>query len=560
MRGHHGPALRMVPRMYRRAAHLGGAPCTADKGIHKGRKMEPARPRTRKRRIRRGIIFLLIALGAWQLVVFLIAATAQLLGVGHSRPELGGAAHVEALLNPSDAQVRAAWDVIHQALAGHDENLSSLGEEYAYLCREFAERGKRRNRLVSDMGDDFRSAPGRRFSWHDELIEYSLDAAGAGYFDDVVLAHLVQLATQPGKRADVWQSRIRSARLMGSITLNRYDEASALLAQLLRGTHQSAEQTAQQALQTVAEHPRDFQAHMALLDALRRVVFDDRVAQARAGLYRRAYACATNDCERAEAIIRMAAYRKYPRQGVSGEDMREAAAVVLAQCQAPAALQAENLAALGDAHARAASAADAAYARAMAGPACSANPARAAADASRTTALVFYRAVARKFPGVPCWGMCAFNEGYLLRQMGHPRAAIAALERIFPSNANERDPGGSIMEAYRNYRHRAATESSGAYADMYDSPRAFLWKHRSCTKYPYQTWCGTCRGSAERRLSRELFVASCQAGPLFMLGNQLFHARRYLKYWLALAAVALVLRALLRRFRSRNRPADVRLH
>jgi hypothetical protein len=49
------------------------------------------------------------------------------------------------------------------------------------------------------------------------------------------------------------------------------------------------------------------------------------------------------------------------------------------------------------------------------------------------------------------------------------------------------------MEAYRNYRHRAAQQLSRCYEAQNQFATALEWAIRARDEFSYQSWCGTCR-------------------------------------------------------------------
>lgn len=474
----------------------------------------------RKRRILYALLFILMI---WQAASFLAAPIVTALNVGMHLPHMETAEYPENLLNPSDDRWTAAWATISEALREYDEHLDRLRQEHGYICRGFVEHSEWMKRLPCDARQDFRLGPDRLYSWHEDVVEYALSAAESGFFDELVMQHLVQLSARSDHQAADWQQILRFARVIGFVSLARYQEASTLLGEP-KPKPGSREEAVQELLRSLAQCPDDFRVQVSLANAVAEMPYCSRFTRARAGLYRRAYDSATNDIERTEAIIRFAAHWVGPGQGVSRQGLREAAAVVLAKCEGPRPLLADNFAAMADAY---------------------------AATLQNRRAVSLFRLVTQQFPGTPVWGRCVFNEGYILRRMGYPSASIAAFSQIFPSGVNEHDPGPNIMEAYRNYRHRAAQEISGAYADIFDFPRSYYWMYLSSTRYPYQSWCGTCRWSTERKLAIQLLNASLKAGPMFVAGNLLLNPLRNLKLWLTLGVGVLVLRTALRRFRKR---------
>ena len=98
------------------------------------------------------------------------------------------------------------------------------------------------------------------------------------------------------------------------------------------------------------------------------------------------------------------------------------------------------------------------------------------------------------------WGKAAFNSGLALRQLGRPKEAIVLLERLLCSDVEDREPGGHIMEAFRNYRHRACLEISTSYQQLKDYDKALDYALMGRDTHRFQTWCGTCAMSSRAAL------------------------------------------------------------
>src|SRR4051812_44421268 len=60
------------------------------------------------------------------------------------------------------------------------------------------------------------------------------------------------------------------------------------------------------------------------------------------------------------------------------------------------------------------------------------------------------------------------------------------------SGVNDCDPSGNLMEAYRNYRHRACLEISMCHEEEGDREAALRYAVLARDRYPYRSWCGTC--------------------------------------------------------------------
>lgn len=176
-------------------------------------------------------------------------------------------------------------------------------------------------------------------------------------------------------------------------------------------------------------------------------------------------------------------------------------------------------------------------------------------DGHRHLARELFHMAAKADSSAPSFGRSAFNYGLLLREANCPAAAIDALRSILPSNANDFEAGTNLMEAYRNYRHRAALEIARAYNDLFNYPAAYLWRRAAETEHRYKSWCGTCRWAAAARGRNELAVASFKAGPIFVVWNLVSRPVQNWTYW-GLLFVTIVSyrvgRRIVRRFRRRN--------
>jgi len=99
------------------------------------------------------------------------------------------------------------------------------------------------------------------------------------------------------------------------------------------------------------------------------------------------------------------------------------------------------------------------------------------------------------------WGKVTFNIGIAHKRLGGYDEAIRAFETIFPSKVDDREPGGNLMEEFRNYRYRACLEISSCYEAKGDIARALEYANLAREKYKYQAHCGTCAKEAESALS-----------------------------------------------------------
>jgi tetratricopeptide (TPR) repeat protein len=119
-------------------------------------------------------------------------------------------------------------------------------------------------------------------------------------------------------------------------------------------------------------------------------------------------------------------------------------------------------------------------------------------------ALLNYLRASTDYPNSRSYGIAQYNVSIVLKDQGKYDEAIAEFAELFPSAVSDRDPGGNIMEAYRNYRHRAALRISECYEAKRDFVRALQFATLARDKYRYQSWCGTCSDSASRALAKRI--------------------------------------------------------
>jgi len=112
-------------------------------------------------------------------------------------------------------------------------------------------------------------------------------------------------------------------------------------------------------------------------------------------------------------------------------------------------------------------------------------------------AIARWRAVETQYPNTSAWGKAVFNIGLALKDQGRYREAIAQFSKMFAAQVDDREPGGSIMEAYRNYRANAQWEIGHCFFALGDYGAALDAYRTTQEKYPFQSWCGTCQAGFE---------------------------------------------------------------
>ena len=110
-----------------------------------------------------------------------------------------------------------------------------------------------------------------------------------------------------------------------------------------------------------------------------------------------------------------------------------------------------------------------------------------------------YRRIVRTETDVPTKAVAWFNLGITYQKLTQYDDAINAFKQIFTMNVNDREPGGHIMEPYRNYRSRAQWEVGRSLLAKRDYKGALEAFQTTRLKYPLQSWCNVERQSAEIR-------------------------------------------------------------
>ena len=110
-----------------------------------------------------------------------------------------------------------------------------------------------------------------------------------------------------------------------------------------------------------------------------------------------------------------------------------------------------------------------------------------------------YRRIVRTNLDVPTKAKAWFNLGLTYQKLGEHDEAINAFKQIFSMNVNDREPGGNIMEPYRNYRSWAQWQIGQSLFAKGDYTGALEAYRTTRLKYPLQSWCNVERQLAEHR-------------------------------------------------------------
>ena len=114
-----------------------------------------------------------------------------------------------------------------------------------------------------------------------------------------------------------------------------------------------------------------------------------------------------------------------------------------------------------------------------------------------TQAGAAYQKLLGEVSDAPTKAKIIFNLGMTYQQLGQYDKAIETFQQIFTMDVNDREPGGNIMQAYRNYRPSAQWEIGNSLFAKGDYEGALAAYRTTREKYPFRSWCGTCQQSIE---------------------------------------------------------------
>ncbi len=133
----------------------------------------------------------------------------------------------------------------------------------------------------------------------------------------------------------------------------------------------------------------------------------------------------------------------------------------------------------------------------------------------------YWREVAKHPNAKSSWSIAMFNLGILSKERKKYPEAIEYFTVVLNSEPNDKERGASIMETYRNYSHQSCLEISKCYEYMgkYNRPLSYALKAKK--RYPYFSWCGTCKMSARWESNKHIAYLSIRAygfwGILFIV-------------------------------------------
>ena len=460
------------------------------------------------------------ALCLWQGLVFALAGLCHLIGSGTRVPTLADSEsrEIASLLQPTDydkqqslsevnelfgthrGTVRLWQEAIYQLLGGKDpESVLSKLEAQAPQSPKFY--GSYTRWLLSDL-------------WRKSRGELLITAAGYGCTNVSVLAGIDSLRQGPVAEKEVARYSDDAKSLAFILRANYPDAAKSMSAESTVFSEQEAKKITA-ALSHLEQSPSDFERRLELAESL--------VSFARTGRFTVGYTSYCWDLWNEASTVEQRASvlyllgRIYERDDDPETTRVLYSAGVRLSSSLPA-IDPNRQASLITGVAKVESNA-----------------------AKHLVAAALYKKAGEITQDKRLWGISAFNQGALLREAGYGQAAAKVLLGLIESDVNDQDPGGNLMETYRNYRNRAARLIADSYRDRGNLPMLYYWRYKTAQLYPYQSWCGTCLESYRWEETTDLLLGSIQAGPIFFVANLIiFPGRNWFLWPLILFGGALV--------------------
>ena len=119
-------------------------------------------------------------------------------------------------------------------------------------------------------------------------------------------------------------------------------------------------------------------------------------------------------------------------------------------------------------------------------------------------AATAYDALLKERPKPPTWGKVTFNLGIAHMSLSEYDQAIRTFETVFASKVDDREPGGNLMEEFRNYRYRACLQISRCYEAKGDIPGALSFAIKARDQHTYRAHYGTCAMNAREALQARI--------------------------------------------------------
>lgn len=128
----------------------------------------------------------------------------------------------------------------------------------------------------------------------------------------------------------------------------------------------------------------------------------------------------------------------------------------------------------------------------------------------RSAAFEIWSEIREHYPNTESWPSAVYNIGILLKGRREFDRAIEKFLEVRNADVNDKAPHPNLMEAYRNYRHNAQTQIASSYQFLGDYAKALSAYELAQSKYPYESFCGTCLFSHGNDLTFE--IALCLDG------------------------------------------------
>jgi tetratricopeptide (TPR) repeat protein len=136
---------------------------------------------------------------------------------------------------------------------------------------------------------------------------------------------------------------------------------------------------------------------------------------------------------------------------------------------------------------------------------------------------------------VPTKAKIKFNLGLTFRMLNQYDRSIESFKEVLAMEVDDREPGGHIMELYRNYRPRAQWEIGNSLFAKGNYDEALAAFRTARGKYKVHSGCGTCSESIERRnnlvegITLETLGRYSQAVVLYLKADEPHLAEMYFK-------------------------------
>ena len=115
-----------------------------------------------------------------------------------------------------------------------------------------------------------------------------------------------------------------------------------------------------------------------------------------------------------------------------------------------------------------------------------------------------YKVLRAKPTNNTTWAMTSNNLGIALREQKKFKESIGIFNEILLRKLNNRDPGGHVMEHFRNYHYHACFEIMRNHFLNGDHKEAIQALKLTRTKHQFQTCCATCKATADRSYRESL--------------------------------------------------------